>query len=109
MMMIAVANRIFVAPDYVEPFEERFANRSGLIDDMPGFIQNQVLRPVSEGAPYVVLTLWESQEHFEAWTQSEAFRKAHTGGLPREAYTARNQVEIFEILSDTGRAHASKE
>ena len=43
--MITVANRIFVAPDYAEAFEERFRSRARLVDGMPGFISNQVLRP----------------------------------------------------------------
>lgn len=101
--MIAVANRIFVAPDYVAAFEERFLHRAGLVDHVPGFIRNQVLRPASPNTPYVVLTWWESREHFEHWTQSEAFRKAHAHGLPKEAYTAPNHVEIFEILLDTNQ------
>ena len=49
--MITVANRIYVSPEYVEEFEERFRNRAGLVDGMPGFIINQVLRPVNEEDP----------------------------------------------------------
>ena len=49
--MITVANRIYVAPEYREAFEERFRNRARLIDGMPGFISNQVLRPVNEDDP----------------------------------------------------------
>ena len=54
--MITVANRIYVSPEYVEEFEERFRNRAGLVDGMPGFILNRVLRPVNEGDPYIVFT-----------------------------------------------------
>jgi heme-degrading monooxygenase HmoA len=46
--MITVANRIYVTPEYYEEFEERFRNRARLVDGMPGFISNQVLRPVDE-------------------------------------------------------------
>ncbi len=49
--MIAVANRIFVNPDYAEAFEARFRERAGLVDEMPGFIFNQVLRPSQPGRP----------------------------------------------------------
>ena len=47
--MITVANRIYVAPEYQGEFEERFRNRARLVDGMPGFISNQVLRPVNDG------------------------------------------------------------
>ena len=49
--MITVANRIYVASEYQDEFEERFRNRARLVDGMPGFISNQVLRPVNDGDP----------------------------------------------------------
>lgn len=103
--MITVANRIFVASEYGQVFEERFRTRAGLVDDMPGFISNQLLRPVNEGDPYVVLTFWESRSHFEAWVNSEAFVKGHarSGTLPKAAFTAPNQLEIHEVVLDSSR------
>ena len=64
--MITVANRIYVSPEYQDVFEERFRNRARLVDGMPGFISNQVLRPVNDNDPYIVFTLWESREDFES-------------------------------------------
>jgi heme oxygenase (mycobilin-producing) len=103
--MLVVTNRIFVNPEFATPFEERFLTRSGMVDEMPGFISNQVLRPLNAGDPYVILTLWESREAFDGWTKSDAFVKGHarSSTLPREAFTAQNKVEIFEVISDTSR------
>lgn len=103
--MIAVANRIFVAPAYAAAFEERFRGRAGLVDQAPGFIQNQVLRPLNPGDPYVVLTFWESQAHFDAWVQSDAFRQGHAraGGLPADAFSAPSKLERYRVLLDTSR------
>lgn len=103
--MITVANRIFVAPEYADHFEENFRKRAGLVDQMPGFISNQVLRPVNPGDPYIVLTLWESREQFEAWTRSDAFVKGHarSGTLPKEAFTGPNKLEIHEVIMDSAR------
>lgn len=103
--MITVANRIFVAPAYADAFEETFRQRAGLVDQMPGFVWNQVLRPTQEGDPYIVLTLWESRAHFEAWIRSDAFVKGHarSGTLPREAFTAPNQLELHEVVLDSSR------
>lgn len=103
--MITVANRIYVGPDYAEAFEERFRTRAGLVDNMPGFISNQVLRPVNEGDPYIVLTFWESREHFNAWTQSDAFVQGHarSGTLPKEAFTGPNRLELHEVIMDSSR------
>jgi heme oxygenase (mycobilin-producing) len=103
--MITVANRIFVAPEFAEQFEERFRQRAGLVDRMPGFISNQVLRPVNEGDPYIVLTWWERREDFEAWTRSEEFREGHarSGTLPKEAFTGPNKLELHEVFLDSSR------
>lgn len=101
--MIAVMNRIFAAPDYASTLEERFLHRTGQVDDMPGFISNQLLRPTKEGDPYIVLTLWETREQFDAWTQSDSFKQAHAREMPKGSYTAPNHVEIFEVIMDTTR------
>ena len=104
--MITVANRIFVKPEFAEPFEAAFAARAGMVDRMPGFVSNQVLRPTKPGDPYVVLTFWESREAFEAWTSSDAFRQGHarSGSLPREAFAGPNQLEVHEVIQDSTRS-----
>ena len=45
--MIVTANRIPVNPEFADAFEARFANRAGLVDNMPGFVANYVLRPAT--------------------------------------------------------------
>ena len=109
--MITVANRIYVAPEYQDAFEERFRNRTRLVDGMPGFISNQVLRPVNDGDPYVVLTLWESRKDFENWVESEEFRKGHAqaGTLPKEAFTQSNILELHEVFLDSTRPELKEE
>lgn len=101
--MITTANRIYVNPDYADQFEDNFRNRAGLVDKMPGFIRNQLLRPVNDGDPYIVLTLWESRAHFEAWIHSPEFTQGHarSGSLPREAFTQQNKLELHELILDS--------
>jgi len=101
--MILVANRILVAPEHRPAFEHLFATRARRVDEMPGFIANQVLRPVSGTDAYVIQTLWESRAHFVAWTKSEAFVAGHarTNTLPKEAFTAPTTLEIHEIFQQT--------
>lgn len=101
--MITVMNRIAVKPEYAEQFEERFRQRARLVEGMPGFLRNDVLRPAQAGKPYIVLTYWETREAFEAWTHSDAFRQGHarSGSLPREAFSGPSEVEIHEIFLST--------
>ena len=101
--MIAVANRIYVHPKYADAFEARFQNRAGLVDEMEGFISNQVLRPTAEGDPYVVLTFWESREAFQNWVGSDAFKKGHarSGTMPDEAFPKESKLEIHDVISQS--------
>ena len=101
--MITVANRIYVNPAYAEAFEERFKDRAGLVDKMPGFIFNQLLRPARAGDPYVVFTQWESYDAFRAWTQSDAFKEGHakSGTLPKAAFDQANKIEIHQVIQDS--------
>lgn len=98
--MIAVMNRIPVNPEYAEAFEERFSDRAALVDGMEGFVSFRLLRPTEEGDPYIVMTLWQSQADFEAWTESDEFKKGHAmaGRLPREAFLGHPKVEVMEII-----------
>ena len=103
--MITFANRIYVAREYAEAFEERFRARAGLVDQMPGFISNQVLRPVNEGDPYIVFTIWDSRQDFLNWVRSDAFLKGHaqSGTLPKEAFVKSNVLEMHEVVLDSTR------
>jgi len=103
--MITVANRLYVKPEHAEAFEKVFRERAGLVDGMPGFISNQVLRPVNEGEPYIVLTFWASRADFMGWIQSDAFVKGHaqSGSLPRDAYSQPNVLELHEVIQDSTR------
>jgi len=103
--MITVANRIYVSREYAEAFEKRFRERAGLVDQMPGFISNQVLRPVNEGDPYVVFTTWQSRQDFLSWVRSDEFVKGHaqSGTMPKEAFTSANVLEMHEVIQDSGR------
>ena len=109
--MITVANRLYVKPEHAEAFETVFRERAGLVDGMPGFISNQVLRPVNEGEPYVVLTTWTSRDTFMAWVRSDAFTKGHaqSGTLPKDAYFQPNSLEMHEIIQDSTRPDMAPE
>jgi len=101
--MIVTSNRIPVNPEHAEAFEQAFRDRATLVDGMPGFVSFQLLRPTKEDDPYIVMTIWESQEAFEGWTNSEEFKEGHakSGTLPREAFLGHPKIEIHEIIQQT--------
>lgn len=103
--MITTMNRIFVNPDYATQFEDNFRNRAELVDRMPGFLSNELLRPANPGDPYIVMTHWETRKHFENWIRSDEFVQGHarSGSLPKEAYSEPNKLELHEVILDSTR------
>lgn len=100
--MIVVQNRIPVAEGQEEAFLDRFRTRKGLVDSQPGFIRNLVLRPV-KGEHFIVLTFWETIGDFRAWTESDAFREAHSRVTPQAMFRGHSELEIHEVALDTAR------
>ena len=109
--MITVANRIYVKAEFSEAFEKVFRERARLVDEMPGFVSNQVLRPVNEGDPYIVFTLWNRREDFMNCVRSDAFIKGHaqSGTLPKEAYFKPNVLEMHEVVQDSSKPNLKPE
>jgi heme-degrading monooxygenase HmoA len=102
-LMIITCNRIPVNPEHREAFEQTFRERASLVDGMPGFIAFNLLRPTKQGDPYIVMTFWESQAHFEAWTQSAEFREGHarSGTLPKGTFAGHPVLEVHEVIQST--------
>lgn len=70
-------NYITCSEDYTERFETLFGSRAHAIDTMPGFRHMHVLRPQAEGQPYLVVSYWDSEAQFKAWTGSPQFLEGH--------------------------------
>ncbi len=98
--MIVVQNRVPVAEGYEDDFLDRFRTRRGLVDGQPGFIRNLVLRPIKSDC-FIVLTFWASEQDFRAWTESGAFKEAHSRVPPKEMFKGHGQLEIHEVVLDT--------
>ena len=96
--MFIVANRIPVASDWENEFEERFRKRAGEIESQPGFVQMQILKPLSEDAPYIVQTTWKNEAAFQNWIKSEDFKVAHQNPMPKEAFTGKPSMERHEVV-----------
>lgn len=74
-------NYIHCEDGYAERFENLFATRAKAIDTMPGFHFMNVLKPKSEGEPYLIVSHWDDEECFKAWTNSPAFLEGHKRGF----------------------------
>jgi heme-degrading monooxygenase HmoA len=95
--MIVVSNRIQVAQGHEKEFEQRFEGRAGLVEHMPGFVRLEILRPVKSDY-YIVLTHWENEAAFRAWTESAEFKEGHRNRPPAEIFAGPNVFEMHEVI-----------
>lgn len=77
-MPVVKINAIEVPPNAGPELEKRFAHRAHAVDNQPGFLGFQLLRPVKGETRYFVVTQWESEEAFQAWATGPAI-EAHKG------------------------------
>jgi heme-degrading monooxygenase HmoA len=104
-MSIVRINAITVPDDRREAFEARFAARAREVSGMPGFEEFQLLRPTDDRGLYLVYTRWTSQADFDAWVDSDAFRKGHAGHNPSVAPVAtHSELWGFEVIQHEGPA-----
>ncbi len=97
-MVIVAADRIAIAEEWEKDFEKRCRNRKWSIAELPGFLRNEILRPIQVDT-YIVRTSWRSMEDFQRWTKSPAFEEAHADPPPKEAHAGPNALEIHEVIT----------
>ena len=94
--MITVMNCVTVDPERAQDFEQAFMARERLLDQAPGFRRFELLRR-DRGAEYVVLTTWESEQHFRDWVRSDLFKRAHRRDGQRN-FGGHSELRSYEIL-----------
>jgi heme-degrading monooxygenase HmoA len=88
--MYIAMNHFRVKPEHTADFEQAWRERQSFLAEVPGFQTFHLLKgPVEEGvALYASHTVWADEAAFTAWTQSEAFHKAHSKGGKTVAFLA---------------------
>ncbi len=99
--MFIAMNRFRIALGREDTFEQQWRSRESHLDEVPGFREFHLLRGPSseEFTLFVSHSLWDTSKHFEDWTESEAFRKAHgQARAPEGTHLGPPQFEGFEIV-----------
>jgi len=94
-------NRFQIALGFEDGFEKVWRERDTFLADVPGFKSFSLLKGPEQAdhVLYASHTVWESKEAFEAWTQSEAFRKAHgQTSAPKGTYLGHPNLETFDSV-----------
>ena len=81
--MYIAMNHFRVDPARTAEFEQAWRERQSYLSEVPGFESFHLLRGPAEDdgtVTYASHTVWKDEGAFEAWTRSDAFRKAHAQG-----------------------------
>lgn len=99
--MYIAMNRFRVNEGHEAVFEEIWRKRETYLDQVPGFQKFNLLRgETKDGITlFVSHSTWASRDAFAAWTDSEAFRKAHGDARSPQGTLAGHPVfEGYEVV-----------
>ena len=102
--MFIAMNRFQIARGFEDGFEQVWRERDSFLKEVPGFISFHLLKGAQhdDHTLYASHSVWASREAFEAWTESENFRRAHAqASVPKGTYLGHPNLELFEaVLSE---------
>src|SRR3546814_414695 len=110
--MYIAMNRLRVVPGHEEAFEALWRSREGRLAEMPGYVEFHMLKgaKAEDHTLYASHTVWETVEHFQAWTKSDQFRAAHArAGDPNRSrieYLSGPHFEGFDVIIHEDRTGA---
>ncbi len=103
--MYIAMNRFQVNAGFEDGFEQMWRSRDSYLNEVAGFKDFHLLRgATADGTTTLVTTFvshstWESRDAFVAWTESEAFRKAHGDARSPQGTLAGHPVfEGYEVI-----------
>lgn len=99
--MFIAMNRFQIAPGFEAGFERVWQERDSFLAGVPGFVSFSLLKgpQKDDHVLYASHTVWESKAAFDAWTESDAFRKAHgQTSAPKGTYLGHPNLETFEAV-----------
>lgn len=99
--MFIAMNRFKVLRGSETAFEEVWTSRETHLPSVPGFVSFHLLRGPErdDHTLFASHTIWRDKADFEAWTRSDAFRRAHaSAGGNKPLYLGHPEFEGFEVV-----------
>ena len=99
--MFLAMNRFKIALGFEVGFEKVWRERDSYLSEVEGFVSFNLMRGTAteEFVLYASHSVWHSKEDFEAWTNSEHFRKAHAqASAPKGTYLGHPDLELFDSV-----------
>lgn len=93
-----------IPPERSDDLVDAFRARVRLVDGAPGFIDLQVWRSDRDPGEVVMVSRWESRDHFKAYMRSDAHRISHDripAQLERDIKLERlDHLHTYEVVAE---------
>ncbi|SEF98882.1 Heme-degrading monooxygenase HmoA [Thalassococcus halodurans] len=99
--MYLAMNRFTVPLENAADFEDLWLSRESRLNELDGFVAFHMLKGPEEDGKllYASHTVWETEDHFRAWTKSDAFRASHArAGQTRKLHEGAPRFEGFKSI-----------
>lgn len=101
--MYIAMNRFQIKPGHEQTFIEIWQNRDSHLAQVPGFISFNLLQGETNDEFTLMSShaVWQDKAAFDAWLNSDAFRKAHANAgksSNKEIYVGPPRFEGFETV-----------
>ncbi len=99
--MYLAMNRFTVPLENAAEFEELWLSRESRLNELDGFRAFHMLKGPEEDGKllYASHTVWKTEDHFRAWTKSDAFRASHArAGQTRKLHEGAPRFEGFKSI-----------
>ena len=103
--MYVVMNELHVPKEGKEEMIRRFEKSAVNMEKVPGCLEYLFLNHVNEDGKQVVLTKWESKEAFQAWVESDSFKRAHQEKRESKSKgpAASSELNSYEVVYHMSR------
>ncbi|BCJ86542.1 antibiotic biosynthesis monooxygenase family protein [Effusibacillus dendaii] len=98
--MYVVFNVLQVPQEGKAKMIELFGKSADNMKQVPGCLEFMFLDS-NEEDKQIVYTKWENKEAFVAWTQSEAFRRAHDERRTSGSTATGSKLETYQVIHHT--------
>src|SRR5438270_11850746 len=99
-MFIFISHLAVPPQDHAE-LERHFRERAHLVDDFPGFLYLQLLKPHAGTATHTFVTAWRDREAFRAYMQSGEHATSHTREPAAIMARSAARHEAFDVMMDS--------
>ncbi len=99
--MYIAMNRFPVALGREDEFETVWRTRDSYLDEVEGIKDFRLLRgaPGDDATVFVSHSMWDSEAAFKAWTESDAFVKAHRQArMPDGLVLSHPEFEGYDVV-----------